>query len=532
MKYLNLCSIFVLFLNSTYSQSKADIFIGTVPLWTHVAYDAAFNNNPIYPDMDGYNHYIAPIQYPPLIHDNYLIYPLVNISRFCNGTKIEKIDLNNGHLDWTQTFDLTNTAKREFTSLLWINDKNDVEAMNFMDAGNETSFFDDYPNCRISKRCFDFNTGKEKEIQFGDSLLFSLGTCIFYPPSRDKKNGNYTYLYSGAQKNDFWTLKNIYNSNLKLLSSDTLLSSRHYNSFDRFSYYPFNGGYDTLMSLKRTYSNFPWSPSSLFNVKLEVYNSNIELLKTIDLTDQLENNKTYNLNGSVYGRINLLASNYDSEFSEPVRFSIYSFDNNGKLMEKIVLDTVYPPVHLNVYACKLRNQDGLILTRSLFNPDLSAYIEFLQTDGKGNIIHKKQIQLKDKMFMNNFNLFELENGDFLLSATYQTYNNPKRLFNYKGRSLVSLFSKKDIIIESTTNVDHKIDHSFQYKIIPGESIELIEAQALDYNIINLHGQKIHTNNVQYLDNKTQISIKDLTPGLYFLQIVKQDQTVQTIKFIR
>lgn len=64
-------------------------------------------------------------------------------------------------------------------------------------------------------------------------------------------------------------------------------------------------------------------------------------------------------------------------------------------------------------ANKLRSQDGLLIVRNVFNNDLSSYIEFLQTDGKGNIVNRKVVNLDDNLFMSSYNIFELEDGNFL-----------------------------------------------------------------------------------------------------------------------
>jgi hypothetical protein len=286
-----------------------------------------------------------------------------------------------------------------------------------------------------------------------------------------------------------------------------------------------------LVSLKRTNSIKPWNPSSLYNIKVELYNNNIKLLKTYDLTNQLENMRKYDMSIPINGRYNFILSNNEESYI-PTPIIINSFDYDGRLREKIKLDTVFSPVLTNFQVNKLRYQDGLLIVRNIFNSDLSSSIEFLQTDGKGNIIHRKTSKMIDDLFLDAFNIYELEDGNFVLNASLRSREKKEKFSIKNGRSIVCLLNKADIIDTQVGNKDIENKNESLIKFQDYDHLYIESKNVKSIFLFNSSGQRLNPNFVLSTDNGISLTTSNLINGIYYLQILHSNGQSEIIKFIK
>ncbi|MBX7163947.1 MAG: hypothetical protein K1X49_09635 [Saprospiraceae bacterium] len=531
MKKLSFLLFLLILQNSICQTSKDDFMMDIKPIWSHLSFDSAFVNHPKYWGFDGYNQYIFSNVVPSILFKNSYYNVLINGTEFLNGAKLEKIDMKTGKQVWTSTFDLTNSTKREYPVLSYINSNSQLELICFRDNEDSTWIFPFWIRSKLVRRVYDINSGQLIEHKIGSNLLFNLGFTYIYPNFSNHSTTPYTYVACGGQKQDFSTPIHGYNSSLELVTADTFLSPRTLEYFDAFGYFRFNGRYDTLVSLKRTNSIKPWNPSSLYNIKVELYNNNIELLKTYDFTDKLENMRNYEMSIPINGRYNFILSN-NGELYIPTPIIINSFDYDGRLREKIKLDTVFSPVLTNYQVNKLRYQDGLLIVRNIFNSDLSSSIEFLQTDGKGNIIHRKTSKMRDDLFLSFFNIYELEDGNFVLNASLRSREKKEKFSEKNGRSIVCLLNKEDIIDTHVGNKDIENKLESQIKFQDYDHL-FIESKDVKYLFLfNSSGQRLNPNFVLSTDNSISLTTSNLISGIYYLQILHSNGQSEIVKFLK
>jgi hypothetical protein len=170
-------------LQNSFCQTKDDFLMDIKPIWSHVAFDSAFLNHPKYKDFDGYNQYLSSNVVPPIIFKNSYYNVLINRTEFLNGAKLEKIDMKTGKQVWTSTFDLTNSSKREYPVLSYINSNSQLELICFRDNEDSTWIFPTWIRSKLVRRVYDINSGQLVELKIGSNLLFNLGSTYIYIPT-------------------------------------------------------------------------------------------------------------------------------------------------------------------------------------------------------------------------------------------------------------------------------------------------------------------------------------------------------------
>ena len=115
------------------------------------------------------------------------------------------IDMKTGKLEWTSTFDRTNSTKREYPVLSYINSNSQLELICFRDNEDSTWTFPSWIRSKLVRRVYDINSGQLIEYKIGSNLLFYLGFTYIYPNYSNHSTTPYTYVACGGQKQDFWT---------------------------------------------------------------------------------------------------------------------------------------------------------------------------------------------------------------------------------------------------------------------------------------------------------------------------------------
>ena len=169
------------------------------PLWIYAPIDSAI----ITENNDGRNHFanISDIPIPHYIDDNYL-YIAHHIFSWTNeveGALLEKINLTNGNIEWSNKWGLSNNDRQEWVESIFIDgegylnvitDKRIVEPFN--DNFPTFNYFGD--TCLLSIRKFNTNDGVlfehiESEIDDSESIRIKnnvFGNTILYPVSNTK----------------------------------------------------------------------------------------------------------------------------------------------------------------------------------------------------------------------------------------------------------------------------------------------------------------------------------------------------------
>ena len=145
------------------------------------------------------------------------------------------------------------------------------------------------------------------------------------------------------------------------------------------------------------------------------------------------------------------------------------------------------------------------------------------------------VNLDDNLFMSSYNIFELEDGNFLLNCSYRSRTAKYSYSNLNGRTIVCLLNKDDIIKKPTAIVES--NKTKKLVLSNKQNSELIisheEENNFEIHFHNLSGQRVHLENISSNKKEQMFSIAKLTAGIYFAKIVyKNSNRVYTEKFIK
>jgi len=500
-KYLFFILVFV-FYSNIFAQGQDIYFKNQNIVWAHNSLDTSkLKNNLTFFSEDHY-----------LIKDGFLYIVYTNLSLGGSGGYIEKLNVNNGNLIWSNYFDLTNNDQKEIPTYLGLNDDNNIELVCFRSNGDST-FVGFWSKGKFSKRIYDNDSGKLLYYYYAPNLnndaplLLVYGDLTKIRPIGD----NYIYYYSEASLD---SIGKIGLFTLKLNNKGELLSKKEKLYPIEFKKYSTNVKYrDETFYLYRQYSTESFDSVSTY---IDILDKNLNTTENLDLT-----NKDYTKDK--YSGLSIVSNiGYDITGLKKIPnsteriLSFTHFDKKGEVVESFSLPKITFYGYSNL---RLTDSDNSLIFVSYYNHNEKACnINIYKSDGNSNLTLIKQIQVENKLNFSINKVFETQDSNFILIGT------SSKIINDLGqtetdyyRNFIVKISGKSFVNTEETEYDNISFLSYPNPVKNELNIKFKNSFTGVVLILDIVGQKIISKRIKESLEQT-IEVSSLKEGMYFIKL--------------
>lgn len=522
------------------------------PIWYHTFYDSKGIGSDT---CDGYNFIEFIYHIEPIIEDNY-IYVAVgtrNTRDLNTGALIEKRRLSDGELVWQSSLTYPEVGRQEVPRFMNIVNKEYLEVY-YLKRNKPFDVSDPYYllksgvsyDMSLSKRTFELESGEiltyldssdtvSTNIKYsyktgeslGSSNLYSFGKNMLYV-AQNIQIGKPFYVSHFMEEDcdfirsdTFWISGIQRGNNVAKISDDSLIIIEEVFNKPALLHL-FNNQFELIKTVELENIDFPKE------IKLIEANSTGILIECLIKKDLLYH--TYQLviidfNGKVRKKVNFINENTYIRIYDVLNWGI-----NGEILlmaKKYVIDTLTNP---------LPNQ----------NYEVSQAVDFWYADAQSDLHLIKRYKSKDnRRYVLPYvqKSVKLDNGDyivFLLESAIDTISLKsagfENDFDARASSIMRITPQQAGL--SVTNIDETTPSGLLFKVFPNPVKDKLHIVANNSNIDliiikDVFGRLCYHEFISGkfdLEDQMEISMKDMTAGIYFITLSTGSRT-QTLKLI-
>ncbi len=463
MKRIHLVFIAFNFLGIIYAQidPRGDVFLSHQPVWSHVAFDTTAVG---YKGRNGTDNYRNLANDKILIQGDSAILVYRNFQDVYGGSFIEKIDLKSGRSIWQNSFDLRSHEKQQYTSNFFINDKGELELLNF--THNMDTFFGFWHSGKLS--IYKYNPYTGELVSKFHSDLNNPAYPVF---GLDGNSTRFSKFHQSVKYSTFWSLSSAgltflmqyLDDSLKIFKTDTTALPMKYTKVNPYALTHFyvHENPDTFVALRHSYPKVPYRTGGELDVSVDFFDGNMKLIDSFNITSQIDSVAIYYIHNARNRHVCIFSvETFPNSLDERQR--LICVNTKGEIVEQVI----YQHTKLHEFGeCvgmyKLRDEPGMfIINKSAIgnNPEV-VHLFFYKSDGQGNLTLLKDIIMKDRYTLTYNVIEQLENGDILLSGVFRKRGSASQDIIKNERFITSRWSAKDLGLVSKTDPERKSAHS-------------------------------------------------------------------------
>lgn len=500
--------------NRLNSQIDLHFFKTINPVWVHPTFDSTSPMN-TWTDL----FYIKSIKQDSAI---YSIYSNFINQSYIDGGYIEKINLNTGKTMWNHIWDLRHKDTVESPSNMYMLDDGRLEILNFKGSKKydknapEGTYY-------MANRIYDTKSGNLLSMFYPDS---SLGIVTkFYLETLLIKHGNQQY------KNIFYPIKGtIFNffistslsNKFNTLRIDSIsINEAKYQEVTDFKLVK-GDTFVTVISSCNCYDEY----SDTFKCQrfLNQYDIDLNLIKSIDITDKFEKDSYYQ------NEIRYLDDKYIFLWSpyfdgEQWQYTYKIFDYDGNLLEEI---------NLNQYKIiigainKISEGVYLICGIDAYQDDAQNPLYFYKKKIGGEMELLKKVEMKKNDYCLEIReIYILPDNDILIGGYY--FKISYQIGDILKFPVKIRLSSTDVDITSSNN---ELSHNTKIAISPNPACSHINIRCTHdgtgkIEVADMLGRIVLIKNTTECEDK-EIDISDLKAGMYIVRMLDDRGKVKGI----